>query len=348
MQADKQPSPPAFLTGVITPMYTPRHEDGRLDLDGARSMVKWLKSRNCVSSVFARSGVGEMYAFTVEETRQFIDAVVDEAAGEIGVLAGCAGEFDGKPEHRPDAAVYTEQAAGLAQYAEERGASAAVLVLPSALRPEPGVPLEDTIFNYYKAVNDGIRIPIVIYQPPGMLPEYRMTPALIKRLLTLPRIGGMKLSTTDHAVFDPICCEVAATSFGMIAGAEHFYLNALEQGARGVIGGGCNTHPEMIYAVGEHFRAGRLDRARAAQKDVNETLEALNALKASGAVAGKLYIASKGYPMEPYQAKRRAVAAYGKEPTALPPPELVAEFAGIVDSRVAPYRSAIEEGRELP
>ena len=348
MQSPSQPIPPAFLTGVITPMFTPRHADGTLDLDGARNTVKWLKSRKCVSSIFARSGVGEMYAFTVEETRQLIDAVAGEAAGEIGVIAGCAGEFDGNPEHRPETARYTEQAVGLAQFAQERGADAAVLVLPSALKPEPGTPLAETIFAYYQAVNDAVSIPIVIYQPPGMLPEYCMTPELMARLAALPRIGGMKLSTTDHSIFDPICKVVAATGFGMIAGAEHFYIDALEQGAVGVIGGGCNTHPEMIYAVGYHFRAGRLDRARAAQKDVNETLEALGALKVSGAVAGKLYVASKGFPMGPYQARRRATQAYGEEPQGLPDPALVAKFTEIVDTRVAPYRSAIQEGRELP
>jgi dihydrodipicolinate synthase/N-acetylneuraminate lyase len=329
-------------------MFTPRHANGRLDLDGARSMVRWLKDRKCVSSIFARSGVGEMYAFTVEETRQFVDAVVDAAAGEISVIAGCAGEFDGDLEHRPDPARYTAQAVSLAQYAQQRGADAAVLVLPSALRSELGVPLEDTIFNYYRAVNDTVAIPLVIYQPPGMPADYCMTPALMRRLLTLPRIAGMKLSTTDHAVFDPVCREVAASGFAMIAGAEHFYLDALEQGAVGVIGGGCNTHPEMIYAVGHHFAAGRLDRARVAQKEVNETLQALNALKISGAIAGKLYVAAKGYPMQPYNARRKAVQAYGEEAPGLPPADLVAKFSEIVDTRVAPYRSAIQEGRGLP
>lgn len=348
MQSHSQASPPTFLTGVIAPMFTPRHADGSLDLPGARTMVRWLKDRKCVSSVFARSGVGEMYAFTVEEARRFIDAVVDAASGEIGVLAGCAGEFDGNPEHRPDRARYTAQAIELAQFAQQRGANAVVLVLPSALRPEPDVPLEDIIFNYYKAVNDAITVPIVIYQPPGMLSEYCMTPSLMRRLLTLPRIGGMKLSTTDHAVFDPICKIVAYSGFGMIAGAEHFYLDALEQGAVGVIGGGCNTHPEMIYAVGDHFKAGRLERAREVQRDVNETLEALNALKISGAVAGKLYVASKGYPMEPYNARRKSVQPYGESAPELPPADLVRKFTETVDTRVAPYRSAIQEGRELP
>ncbi len=123
----------------------------------------------------------------------------------------------------------------------------------------------------------------------------------------------------------------------------------LEQGAVGVIGGGCNTHPEMIHAVGYHFHAGRLDRARAAQQEVNETLRELNALKISGAIAGKLYIASKGYPMEPYSARRPGARVYpGQEGGDLPPPELVERFREIVDQRVAPYRSAIQEGRELP
>ena len=347
MEIRPAPAAPKFLTGVIAPMFTPRYADGRLDLGGARNLVKWFKSRKCVSSVFARSGVGEMYAFTVDEARRLIEAVVDEAAGEIGVLAGCAGEWNGNPEQRPDPARYTAQAVELSRFAQERGADAVVLVLPSALPAEPNTPLEDTIFNYYRTVNDAIAIPIVIYQPPGMLPEYCMTPSLMRRLVALPRIGGMKLSTTDHAVFDPIAKVVAATGFGMIAGAEHFYLDALDRGAVGVIGGGCNTHPEMIYAVGYHYHAGRFDRARLAQDQVNETLSELNALKISGAVAGKLYVAAQGYPAEPYNAKRKSEQPYGGG-SGLPPADLMKVFAEIVDRRVEAYRTAVQEGRELP
>jgi len=338
LHSHSQPAAPTFLTGVIAPMFTPRHADGRLDLDGARSFVRWLQSRKCVRSVFVRSGVGDMYAFTMDEARSLFAVVLAEAGGKIGVLAGCVGEFDGDPEHRPDPARYTAQAVALSQHAQERGADAVVLVLPSALAPTPGTPLEDTIFAYYRAVNDAVSIPIIAYQPQTTPPEYCMTPSLMRRLLTLPRIGGMKLSTTDHGVFDPIARVVAGTGFAMIAGAEHFYLNALTRGAVGVIGGGCNTHPEMIYAVEHHYRAGRLDRAHVAQGQVNATLQELEALGIHGAIAGKLYIAAQGYPMEPYDKRRRE----------LPPVEAVRRFAEIVDRRVAEYRGAVQGGTDVP
>jgi dihydrodipicolinate synthase/N-acetylneuraminate lyase len=139
-------------------------------------------------------------------------------------------------------------------------------------------------------------------------------------------------------VFDPIADATAGTGFAMIAGAEHFYLEALTRGAVGVIGGGCNTHPEIIYAVEHHYRAGRLDRARVAQEQVNQTLEEWMALGLQGAAARKLYVAAQGYPMQPYDCKARE----------LPSAEVVRSFAEIIDRRVGPYRTALQEGRELP
>lgn len=329
---------PGFLTGVIAPMFTPRFEDGRLDLDGARNFVRWLKSRKCVSSAFARSGVGEMYRFTMSEAREFIATVVDEAAGDLGVLAGCAGEYDDDPEHRPDPARYTAQAVELSQFAQERGADAVVHVLPTALTVGPGETHEQVIFDYYRAVTDAVGIPVVLYQPPELEAKYCMTPALMRRLLSLPRIGGMKLSSAERGVFGPIAAVVAGTGFGMISGCEHFYADALQAGATGVIGGGCNTHPELIYAVQYHFQSGDLDRSRAAQEKVTATVFDLDALDVPGAVAGKLYIAAQGYPMQPYN----------RDGGPLPDDDKVRWFGEIVNERVAPHRQALQQGRELP
>src|SRR5689334_7150741 len=107
-----------FLQGVIAPMLTPVHADRALDLDGAAAFVEWLVSRRSVRTVFARSGMGKMYTFTVAETKAFGEAVVQAAGGRIGVLLGAAGEWRTRETdrtHKPEAERYLAQAVELTQ-----------------------------------------------------------------------------------------------------------------------------------------------------------------------------------------------------------------------------------------
>ena len=144
---------PAFLTGVITPMYTPCDREGRLDERGLRSMVDWLKGRKAITTLFPRSGVGKMYTFTFEEVKLITDIVLSQANGEIYVMPGTAGEYDHNPQHKPDPDRYTQHSIELSLYAQQKGATAVVLVVPSALRKEEDKPVADTIFEYYEKVN---------------------------------------------------------------------------------------------------------------------------------------------------------------------------------------------------
>jgi len=324
--------------GLIAPLFTPFDQQGRLDPAGAANLVRWLVDRRIVSGVFCRSGMGQMFTFSMDDARQLIRAVVQASAGRLAVYAGCAGEWrrdQGQP--RPDPRRYTDQSIELAQYALEQGASAAVYILPQAL-PDPGDgTLEDVIFSYFAAIARTVPIPLFLYQAPGLEPQYNMTPSLLKRLFALKSVRGMKVSTSSHQVFDPLAeAAQGVEHFALIAGAEHFYLEALKLGAHGCIGGGAMTHPEMVFAVGCHYRRGNLAAAEAAAADVLSTLRAQGELKVDNTVAGKLYFAAQGYPCQPY---RRPPGS------PLPTPEQLAAYTALLDARVAPYREAVESGQ---
>lgn len=301
------PVPPDFLQGVIAPMLTPIHADGSLDLEGAAAFVERLVSRGCVRTVFARSGMGKMFTFTVEETKAFGEAVVRAADGRIGVLLGAAGEWltrDQDRACRPDSETYLAQAIELTRYAEKIGADGAVHVLPEPMTPSRDETIADAIFGYVRAVHDASTIPIVLYQPGGLLPEYRMTPDLLRRLRELPRLAGMKVSTGEDAVFGPLADVVRGTEFALIAGDETYYRRGLEQGAVGVIGEGCNVYPEMLEAIRARYRAGDFDGATRAQADVGRALKIKEGL--DGAVIWKQVLIEQGVRILPFDRSGKA------------------------------------------
>ncbi len=322
---------PKFLTGVITPLFTPCKPDNSLDHKGIAAMVRWLKGTGAVTTLFPRSGVGGMYTFSYSDVKEIIDVVVSEAAGDVFVMPGTAGIYDRRGE-KPDPERYTSETIELSLYAQERGADAAVIVMPSALRREEGVPLEETIFRYFERVHGETELPIVIYNPPGLEEEYRMTPGLLGRLLKLERIWGLKYSTTDMGIFTGLAMASEGTDFGLIAGAEHAYLYVMICGGLGVIGQGCGINPQILRAVYDRFMEGDIEGARQAQLDVLRALQASRSMPS--ALAGMYYFRSKGVEV-PLNA--RNVRMYEGGPGGEVDEGRVREMVEAIDSLVSKY-----------
>ncbi len=294
---------PEFLTGVITPMLTALNEDLSLDEAGNRSLVRWYKDTGAVTTIFARSGVGQMFTYSFDEVKSMIDTVTSEAKDDIYVMPGTSGTFPGGDEKKlPDESDYIEEALTLSTYAEDKGATA-VVVLPLGLTPSRN--FADKVFGFYQKIDDAVEIPIVIYQPPGVNPPYSMTPALLHRLADLRNLKGMKFSTSDMQRFGVLCAATADQDFTMVSGHEGAFLPSIVLGAGGVIGGGCNTHPELIRAIFDAFMDGDMERARRAQFEVSRLLgtrfPAYDPYSLVSLNAQKLYLARKGVKVKPFQ-----------------------------------------------
>lgn len=316
-----------FPRGVITPMPTPFAKSGEIDLGGAANLVRYLVGTGYVDGIFVRSGIGQMYAFTVEETLALARTAIEAAEGRVPILVGCAGEWDGDPSHRPDPERYTEQSVHLVKETVSMGASAAVLVIPAALAAE-GREASELVVEYYRRVGHATGGPIVLYQPPGTPAVYRVTPTVMRELLKLPAVKGMKLSVSTHEGFAPIAEAVRGTGFALIAGAEGFFLEALKLGAVGVIGQGCITYPEILRAVQAYYEASNLDFAEQAQQAVNAALKATSGYD-TGVICKQMLIL-RGVQTQPYGRNR-------PEPYA---PEVVSCAAAEIDRLAAPYRRA--------
>ncbi len=290
---------PAAFTGVIAPMYTPIHRDGSLDLAGTAEMVRWLADCGCVRTVFARSGMGKMFTFTVEETRQFAETVRQALQPGMGMLLGAGGEWLNRDAGgHADELTYTSQAIELTNFARDLGCDGAVHVLPAAILPRDGESHHDLVYRYYRQVHDATDLPILLYQPGGMPEPYRLSPQLLARLVELPRIAGLKLSTIDDSVFDPLAEVVRGMPFALICGHEGYYAQGLSKGAVGVIGQGCNGYPELLAAVERRHRRGDLAGAAEAQDAVWSGLKVTDGLDSS--VALKQYFARHGYRIQPW------------------------------------------------
>ena len=168
---------------------------------------------------------GESPTLTHEEHRQVIDVCIDEARGRLPVIAG-AGSNN------------TAEAVALARYAEKAGADAVLVVTPYYNKPT-----QEGLYQHFKAVNDAIGIPILIYNiPPRSVVD--MTVETMKRLSDLPNIVGVKDATGDVGRVSRQRHAIGA-DFIQLSGEDMTALAAMAAGGHGAISVTANIAPEL-------------------------------------------------------------------------------------------------------
>lgn len=287
---------PGYIFGCIAPTFTVFNDNGTLDDAGQRRLIDFMLESESISAFFIRSGMGQMYCFSMDDTKQIARNACAHLKGKAAVLIGCSGIWDRNYDKRPDPALYKQQAVELSRYAQDLGADGIVHTIPEGLVPPKGEAMDDFLVRYFEEICASVSAPVLIYQPPGTLPEYCVTPRSIARLAEIDNLAGMKVSTADGEYLFNLVRAVKDKKFGYIAGAETVFYAALAAGARACIGQGTSVNPQIIRAMLDRFLAGDLEGAMDAQEDTNELVYTCpNAVDFF-----KTYAVEKGYPMSLY------------------------------------------------
>ncbi|HIJ73510.1 MAG TPA: dihydrodipicolinate synthase family protein [Candidatus Hydrogenedentes bacterium] len=294
-------SVPEFIRGNIAPVFTAFKENGALDDDGQRNLLDFLLDTGHISAHFVRSGLGQMYTFSYEDVQQIAQTACRHMAGKAPVLMGCSGVWDRNRDSgkRPDPRTYLEQGIELSKFAEDMGASGVVHTIPEAILPTEGQTVEAVFVRYFESVCAAVSIPVLIYQPPGTDPAYKVTPRLLARLADMPGLAAIKVSNGDAYYLFRLIRATREKDFAFIVGVETAYYAALYAGCRAVIGQGAAINPQVMTAVQERFEKGDREGALAAQDSVNLLVEQCS----SPAAFLKRYATEKGHPVGSYARK---------------------------------------------
>jgi 4-hydroxy-tetrahydrodipicolinate synthase len=166
------------LRGSMTALVTP-FRDGKVDSAAFRAHVAW-QIENGTAALVPVGTTGESPTLSHAEHKAVVEACIAEAAGRVPVIAG-AGSNN------------THEAIELAVHAEKAGADAVLVVTPYYNRPT-----QEGLYQHFKAVNDAVGIPIIIYNiPPRSVVD--MSVETMARLFELPNIAGVKDATGNIA-----------------------------------------------------------------------------------------------------------------------------------------------------
>ncbi|KAA2242104.1 4-hydroxy-tetrahydrodipicolinate synthase [Salinarimonas soli] len=166
------------LRGSMTALVTP-FRDGAVDEEALRAHVSW-QIENGTQGLVPVGTTGESPTLSHAEHKRVVEICIDEAKGRVPVIAGAGSNC-------------TAEAVELARHAEAAGADAVLVVTPYYNKPT-----QEGLYEHFKAVNDAIGIPIVIYNiPPRSVVD--MSVATMARLYELPNIVGVKDATANLA-----------------------------------------------------------------------------------------------------------------------------------------------------
>lgn len=223
---------------VVTAMVTPFDAAGRLDVDGAATLARWLVAQGNEGLVIAGT-TGESPTLTHDEQIELIRTVAD--AVSVPVIAG-AGSND------------TAAAVELTVRAAAAGAHAILSVAPYYNRPS-----QAGLLAHFRAVADATDLPVVLYDIPGRTGRKISTETLLE-LADVPTIVALKDAAGNPAETARFIAH-APEGFEVYSGDDALTLPLLAVGAVGVIGVATHWAAAEAAAMIDAFLQGDVARA---------------------------------------------------------------------------------------
>ncbi len=224
----------ADFRGSMTALVTP-FSDGKVDEAAFRALVAWQIEQG-VHGLVPVGTTGESPTLSHDEHRRVVEWCIAETRGRVPVIAG-AGSNN------------TVEAVDLARHAEKVGAAGALVVTPYYNKPN-----QEGLYRHFKAVNDAVGIPIVIYNiPPRSVVD--MSIDTMQRLFELKNIAGVKDATGNVGRIS-LQRHVLGSDFVQLSGDDITALACMAAGASGCISVVSNVAPKLCSDLMERWFAG--------------------------------------------------------------------------------------------
>jgi 4-hydroxy-tetrahydrodipicolinate synthase len=234
------------LVALITPF-----RDGAVDETAFQEHVAWQIGQGTHGLVPCGT-TGESPALEHDEQKRLIELCVEVAKGRAPVIAGTGSNS-------------TAHTIALTKDAKEAGADAALIVCPYYNKPT-----QEGLYQHFKAVNDTVDLPIIIYNIPGRS-VVDMSNATMARLAKLPNVIGVKDATNDLARPLKMRVEIEG-QFCLLSGEDATAVAYLAQGGDGCISVTANVAPLLCSEMHVAWQKGDVATVRT----INERLMPLH------------------------------------------------------------------------
>ena len=264
-----------MFQGSIPALVTP-FKDGEVDRKAFADLVD--RQIAAGSGALVPCGTtGESATLSHEEHRSVVSLCIEVAAGRVPVIAGAGSNS-------------TREAIELVQHAKDAGADAALTICPYYNRPDQ-VGME----AHFRAINDAVSLPIMIYNVPARTVS-DIQPDTIIRLGKLPNVIGIKDATGDLSRVSQHAYGLEGQQFVQISGDDPSALGFCAMGGKGCISVTANIFPEECAQMHAAVARNDLETARRIEKKMVHIHKTLFVTPSPG--PAKYALASMGLCLE--------------------------------------------------
>src|ERR1700751_5282073 len=225
--------------GSFTALVTP-FKNGSVDEEAFRGLVDWQLAEG-TNGLVPVGTTGESPTLSHKEHQQVVEWCIEQARGRAPVIAGAGSNS-------------TAEAIAMSRDAEKAGADAVLVVTPYYNKPT-----QEGLYQHFKAINDAIGIPIIIYNiPPRSVID--MSVDTMKRLFELKNIAGVKDATASMV---RVSQQRAALGedFNQLSGEDATVIGYMAHGGHGCISVTSNVAPRLCSEFNLAWQRGDLATA---------------------------------------------------------------------------------------
>jgi len=217
--------------GSLVALVTPFRDD-QVDEPKLRELVEFHVA-NGTDAIIPCGTTGESPTLSHDEHKRVVEVVIEAARGRVPVVAGTGSNS-------------TTEAIDLTAHAKKAGAAGALVVNPYYNKPT-----QEGLYRHFKAIAEGVDIPILVYNIQSRTAVNVETDTLA-RLAKIPNIVGVKEASgsLDQMTQVILAC---GPDFSVLSGDDNLTLPLMAVGGRGVVSVVANIVPrdtaEMTHAA---------------------------------------------------------------------------------------------------
>ena len=232
-----------FCNGILTAMITPFTDNG-VNFEEFGKMIEY-QIEGGTDALVVLGTTGEPATMTEDEKTETIKFAFKKAAGRIKIIVGTGSNN-------------TAKAVAASVQAEKLGADGVLAVTPYYNKCT-----QKGLFDYYKAICDAVKIPVIAYNVPSRT-AVNILPETAEKLASLPNMAGIKEASGNMAQV----CETMRRIRGkmdLYSGEDFLNLPMLAIGGAGLISVTSNIAPALVKKMYTLVKQNKLDEANAVQ-----------------------------------------------------------------------------------
>ncbi|MFC4656701.1 MULTISPECIES: 4-hydroxy-tetrahydrodipicolinate synthase [Rheinheimera] len=240
-----------MLSGSIVALITPMHSDGSVDFASLKRLVEFHLA-NKTSGLVIMGTTAESATLTFDEQWQVLNAVLEQVAGRIPVIAGNGSNS-------------TAEAIAKTQKFSELPVAGFLTVTPYYNKPT-----QKGMLAHFQAVAAATDKPVWLYNVPGRT-GVDLQAETVAELAKVPNIVGIKEATGSFERLEQLKA-LCPADFVLLSGDDATCCDFILQGGKGVISVTSNIAPALMAQM----CAQALAKEQVAAHQTDQALQALH------------------------------------------------------------------------